>query len=262
MSEKPTAHGADFISGRNPVLEMLQTDPSRLTKVFIVDGMTASFRRQITALAKEHGVPVQTVPGVRLERTVPGVNHQGIVAQVSSVGYSDVHEILTRCGPMREDVIRDKPIVLLLDQIQDPYNFGAIIRSAAAAGAGGVIVPERNAAPLSSGAIKASAGAAMNIPVGRTPNLLGVLDELKERGYWIVGADGTADTSIWDMDWDRPLGIVIGNEDKGLRSPIAKACDFKVKIPMPGPVESLNASVAAGLILFVAAHARDAKRAE
>jgi len=252
---KPTI--SEFVSGRNPVIDMLKSDPSRVTKIFMAKGLSQSFSGKVRALAREHGIPIQNVPVVRLEKTVPGVNHQGVILQLSSVGYTDIHEMLTRCGPMRDDLIRDKPIIVLLDRIQDPYNFGAIIRSATASGASGVIVPERYSAPLSAAAIKASAGAAMRIPIGRTANLLSVIDEMKERGYWIVGADGTAESSIWEMDWDRPLGIIIGNEEKGIRPTILNACDYKIRIPLAGPVESLNASVAAGLFLFAAARNRD-----
>ncbi len=248
---------SEFVSGRKPVVDMLQSDPSRVAKIFIAKGISQSFSGKVRALAREHGIPVQNVPVVRLEKTVPGVNHQGVVLQLSSVGYTDVHDILTLSGAMRDDVIKEKPVIVLLDRIQDPYNFGAIIRTATASGARGVIVPERYAAPLSAAAIKASAGAAMRIPIGRTPNLLQVIEEMKERGYWIVGADGTADTTIWEMDWDRPLGIVIGNEEKGLRPLISRACDYRIRIPLSGPVESLNASVAAGLILFAALRSRD-----
>ena len=257
MPDESTQKISEFVSGRNPVVDVLRSTPSRVTKIFMAKGVMQSFQRKIRALARDHGIPVQIVPVVRLEKTVPGVNHQGVILQMSSVGYTDVHEILTRSGPMRDDVIRDKPVIVLLDRIQDPYNFGAIIRSATASGARGVIVPDRNAAPLSAAAIKASAGAAMRIPIGRTSDLLQVIIEMKERGYWIVGADGTAESSIWDMDWDRPLGIVIGNEEKGLRSSISNACDYRIRIPLNGPVESLNASVAAGLFLFSAARTRN-----
>lgn len=259
MPDRSTAQISEFAAGRNPVFDILKADPTRVAKIFMLKGVSVSFGKKIRDLARESGIPVQIVPGARLERSVPGVNHQGIIAQLSSVRYTDVHELLTRCGPMRDDVLARKPVIVLLDRIQDPYNFGAIIRSATASGASGVIVPDRNAAPLSAAVIKSSAGAAMRIPIARTSNMRQVIDEMKERGYWIAGASGQAEMSIWDMDWDRPLGIVIGNEEKGLRPSISAACDFVVRIPLTGHVESLNASVAAGLFLFAAARARVAE---
>ena len=179
-----------------------------------------------------------------------------MVAVITSVAYTDVHDLLTRAAPVPDEVRSRKPVIVLLDQIQDPHNFGAIIRSAVAAGAAGIIIPDRHAAPLNAGAVKTSAGSATRIPIARVPNLGRVIDEMKERGYWIVGADGNGETTVWEMDWDRPLGIVIGSEQKGMRSSIAEACDFRVSIPLRGKVASLNASVAAGIILFAAVRGR------
>jgi 23S rRNA (guanosine2251-2'-O)-methyltransferase len=256
MSKNHTSEEPDFVAGRNPVIDLLKADPDRVAKVYLVKGTGGTLTSKLKNLARPHSISVQTVPLARIERSVPGVNHQGVVAILSGTRYTDVHELLTACGPMREDVQRDKPVVLLLDRIQDPYNFGAIIRSAVASGAGGIIIPDREAAPLNAAAMKSSAGAATRIPVARTSNMLQILEEMKERGYWVVGADGSSKDSVWDMDFDRPLAIVIGNEEKGMRASVAKACDFTVKIPMNGPVESLNASVAAGIILFAAAKGR------
>jgi len=256
MTQNSNPPDSEFVAGRNPVIDLLKADPERVAKVFLVKGTGGTLTSKLKKLARPHSIPVQIVPLVRLERTVPGVNHQGVVAILSSARYTDVHDLLRACGPMREDVLRDKPVVVLLDRIQDPFNFGAIIRSAVASGARGVIIPDRESAPLNAAAMKSSAGAATRIPVARTGNMLQIIEELKERGYWIVGSDGSAEKSVWEMDFDRPLAIVIGNEEKGMRASIANACDFKVKIPMSGPVESLNASVAAGIILFAAAKDR------
>ena len=256
MSKTHIPEESEFVAGRNPVIDILKADPERVAKVFLVKGTGGNLTSKLKTLARPSSIPVQTVPLARLERMVPGVNHQGVVAIMSSARYTDVHELLTACGAMRDDVQRDKPIVVLLDRIQDPFNFGAIIRSAVAAGARGVIIPDREAAPLNASAIKASAGAAIQIPVARTANMLQLIDEMKERGYWVVGSDGAAKETVWEKDFDRPLAIVIGNEEKGMRSAVAKACDFTVKIPMNGPIESLNASVAAGIILFAAAKNR------
>jgi 23S rRNA (guanosine2251-2'-O)-methyltransferase len=245
-----------LIVGRNPVREALERGDGRIEKVMIRQGLTGHGIRQIRRLAKAEGVPVQQVPSARLSRLAPGVAHQGVAAVTIPVAYRDVEDMLHEIAADTDVVREKKPIVLLLDRIEDPHNFGAILRSAVAAGVEGVIVPRHRMAPLNAAAIKASAGVALRVPIARTGNLAGVIEQLKERGYWIAGASGTGETSVWEMDWDRPLALVIGNEERGLRPQIARACDYRVAIPMRGPAESLNASVAAGILLFAAARTR------
>ncbi len=244
------------IVGRNPVREALARDDGRVEKVLLQQGLTGRPAGEIRRLAREAGVPVQQVPSARLSRMAPGVAHQGVAALIVPVAYREVEEVLNEIAADTEVVRAKKPMVLLLDRIEDPHNFGAILRSALAAGVEGVIVPRRRMAPLNAAAVKASAGAALKIPIARAGNLADVIEQLKERGYWVAGAAGEGDTSVWEMDWDRPLAIVIGSEDRGIRPQIAKACDYLVAIPMRGPVESLNASVAAGILLFAAARSR------
>lgn len=243
------------IAGRNPVREALERSES-IERVYLSTGVTGRAAAGVRAQCRAAGVPLQTVPPVRLERLVPGVNHQGVVAVVSAVGYADFDDMLMEIAPDHEAVTRARPVVLLLDGIQDPHNLGAILRSAVAAGASGVVIPERGAAPLNETALKTSAGTARRIPVARVGNLREAIFQLKERGYWIAGADGTGETSMWEMDWDRPIGLVIGSEDRGMRHGVAEECDYRVRIPMAGPAESLNASVAAGILLFLAARVR------
>lgn len=247
---------AGFLAGRNAVREALERESSRIVKVMLSANVSEIYGREIRLLARSMRVPVQTVPARRLEKDVPRVNHQGVVAVLAAVAYTDVADLLTNVAPTVEDVQSLKPVIVILDGIQDPYNLGAIIRSAVAAGAAGIILPERNTAPMSAAVMKTSAGTALRIPVARAPSLIQVIEEMQERGYWIVGATGSAETTIWEMDWDRPLGIVIGSEEKGMRSTVEKACDFHVSIPMRGDVESLNASVAAGILLFAAAQVK------
>jgi len=253
---KSTDESGEYLGGRNAVKEALRGDASRCIKVMLSKTAIASFQREIRGLAKENDVPVQMVPPQRLNKQLPNVNHQGVILVVSPVGYLSVHELLSGIAPQLDDVRASNPIVLLLDHIQDPYNFGAILRSAVATGVAGVIIPEREAAPVNATVLKASAGAATKIPIARTSNISRVMEEMKERGYWIVGAAGDGETSIWDMDWDRPLGIVIGSEGKGMRRGVSKMCDFTVSIPISGNVDSLNASVAAGIILVTASRTK------
>lgn len=207
-------------------------------------------------LAHELGIPTQFVPMGKLNELVPGVNHQGVLLALSTIEYADLDEMLSAIAPTLDEVIAKKPIVVVLDHIQDPYNLGAIIRSCVAAGAEGVIIPDRGAAPVTAATIKTSAGTATQIPIARVVNLAQVIDQLKERGYWIVGAEGSGNTSMLNMDWDRPLGIVIGSEEKGMGRLVREMCDYLVHIPMRGKAESLNASVAAGILLFQASLGR------
>lgn len=244
--------GASIIVGRHPVREALERDVTRVEKVLVQRGVGGRDVSAIRQMAARAGLHVQNVPQRKLNQIARGVNHQGIVALITPIAYADVHDMLQRIAHSREQVTSRKPRVLVLDGITDPFNFGAILRSAVASGAGGVIVPERNMAPLNTAALKASAGMAGRIPVARVTNVADVLYQLKERGYWIAGATAEGDTSVWDMDWNRPIALVIGSEAGGIRRRVLEACDFRVFIPMRGDAESLNASVAAGILLFAA----------
>ena len=241
-----------IIFGRIPVRETLERDPARLEKVMLQKGAGGRDIAEIRRIASEAGIQVQYVPAVRLTQLAGGGNHQGVAAVSAPLPYADLTEMLGDIAATRDDVISKRPRVLILDGIQDPYNFGAILRSAVASGTSGVIVPERNMAPLNAAAIKASAGTAGRISIARVTNVADTIYELKERGYWIAGADSEGETSVWEMDWDRPLGLVIGSEGEGIRRRVLEACDYRIRIPMHGPAESLNASVAAGIILFAA----------
>lgn len=251
MSEEQSS----LLAGRNPVREALERG-EEIEKVMIQQGTGGSQIAEIRRLATAAGVQVQYVPEVRLNRMAGGLNHQGVLAFAALVPYLELDDMLSAIAPSTDDVRREKPILLLLDQLQDPYNFGAILRSAVAAGAGGVIVPRHGMAPLNAGAVKASAGTATRIPIARVTNLADAIHQLKERGYWIAGAAGDGESTVWEMDWDRPIAIVIGSEGSGLRSRVMQVCDYRVSIPMRGPAESLNASVAAGILLFAAARTR------
>ena len=238
--------------GRRPVREALERTPGRVEKVLLQrpgGGELAELRR----MAARAGVQVQFVPSGRLRQLARGVAHQGAAAIMAPVTYVSLDDLLMSVAPVREDVEARKPRLLVLDGMQDPFNFGAVLRSAVASGVAGVVAPRTGMAPLNAAAMKASAGAAGRIPIARTDSLAQAMHQLKERGYWVAGADARGEVSVWDMDWDRPMALVIGNEAKGIRPAILEACDYRVRIPMPGPMESLNASVAAGILLFAAA---------
>ncbi|MEM1115714.1 MAG: 23S rRNA (guanosine(2251)-2'-O)-methyltransferase RlmB [Bacteroidota bacterium] len=251
----------DVLAGRNPVREALARGDGRVEKVLLQKGAHGSAIDAIRRDARAAGVPVQVVPQPKVDRLAPHATHQGVVAIVAPVAYRDLDALLAEVAPTLDDVRARKPVLAVLDGIEDPHNFGAILRSALAAGADGVVVPDRGMAPLSAVALKASAGAALQIPIARTGNLPEAIHGLKERGYWAVGLDGGDGpgerTTVWEYDWDRPVALVVGSEGSGLRPGVAAACDVLASIPMRGPAESLNASVAAGVALFAAVRHRD-----
>ena len=250
--------------GRNPVREALEAGDNRVEKVVLQLGAHGSGIDAIRRLAKSAGVPVQSVPAQRVEALAPRTGHQGVVAIVAPVAYLDVDEMLAAVAPDLDTVRRLKPVLVAIDEVEDPHNYGAILRSAVAAGVAGVVVPDRRMAPLSAVAVKASAGHALRIPIARVSSLASALEAVKERGYWVVGLDGGAPergdperTTVWDYDWDRPVVLVVGNEGRGLRAGVRAACDVLAEIPIRGEAESLNASVAAGVALFAAVRGRE-----
>lgn len=259
----------DVLAGRNPVREALEAGDGRIEKVYLQRGVHGSAIDAIRRAAKAAGVPVSVAPQQRIDRLAPQATHQGVAASIAPVAYADLDSMLAGLAASPDEVKALKPVVVVLDEISDPYNFGAILRSCVAAGVGGVVVPERGQAPLSAVAVKASAGTALRIPVARTANLPEALHAMKERGYWVVGLAGDEPgagkgpelSTIWTYDWDRPVVVVVGNEGRGLRPGVRAACDVLADIPMRGDAESLNASVAAGIALFVATKDRPAPQA-
>ncbi len=252
----------DVLAGRHPVREALERADGRVEKVYFQRGVHGSAIDGIRRAARAAGVPVQMVPRPKIDGLAPQAEHQGVVAVVAPVAYRDLDAMLSEVAPDLDTVRETKPVLMVLDEVEDPRNFGAILRSAVAAGAAGAVVPERRMAPLSAVAVKASAGTALALPIARVSSLGDALHQLKERGYWVVGladdaAEGVETATVWDYDWDRPVAIVIGNEGAGLRPSVRGACDVLVSIPMRGPAESLNASVAAGIALFAAVRGRD-----
>lgn len=242
--------------GRQPVLEALEREDVGMEKIMLKQDASGERIGRIRSLAEDRGVPVQYVPGARLRHEAEGAAHQGVVAITAAIQYREVDAMLEDIAPTWSDVQAKKPLLLVIDRVTDPRNYGAILRSAVAAGTDGVIVPSREMAPLNAAAIKASAGTAPRIPIARTGTLSRVLTQLKERGYWVCGAEGTAETTLWEVDWDRAIAVVLGSEGEGLAPDVEEACDDLARIPMRGPVESLNVSVAAGLLLFAAARSR------
>ena len=232
-----------IIGGVNPVLEALRAQSRKFERIYLARARNPAAVKEILDLARVRGVAVQRVDRVRLDRLYGGRHHQGVVARVGEYAYFELDEVLAR--------IPDGPaLVVVLDHVVDPMNLGSLVRSATAAGAGGMILPRERAAPMSPAAIKASAGAAERLPVARVVNLARALDDLKDAGFWILGTDAGAEESLYDRPLERRLGLVIGSEEKGLRRLVREKCDRLASVPLPGPVESLSAGIAGAVVMF------------
>ncbi|MBN8194297.1 23S rRNA (guanosine(2251)-2'-O)-methyltransferase RlmB [Bacillus sp. NTK074B] len=233
----------DFIGGRNPVMEALKSGRD-INKIWIAEGSQKGSIQQIVGLAKESNVMVQYVPKKKIEQMV-AENHQGVVASVAAYQYAEIDDLFQRAEQKGED-----PFILILDELEDPHNLGSIMRTADAAGAHGIIIPKRRAVGLTSTVAKASTGAIEHIPVARVTNLSRAVDELKERGVWVAGTDAKGKQDFRQLDGTLPIGLIIGSEGKGMSRILRDKCDFLVQLPMIGHVTSLNASVAASILMY------------
>lgn len=233
-----------YIYGRNPIQEALLEKPRQIEKIFVRNSLRDSRVSAIFDLASQNRIPVSHVPGSRLYELVGKVNDQGIVALLSAVQYQEFNEWIDSVD------VQQYPGVLLLDEIEDPHNVGAILRTAAAAGIDAVLVPKHRQAPINATVYKTSAGTAGKIPIVRTGNLNQAIMQLKDKGFWIAGLDMDADQELWELEVDRPLAFIIGNEGSGIRQKTLEHCDYRISIPMLNGVESLNASVSAALISY------------
>jgi 23S rRNA (guanosine2251-2'-O)-methyltransferase len=234
---------SDYIIGKNPVIEALKSERD-INKIWIAEGSNRGQMNLITSLAKEGNVLVQFVPKKKIDQMVEG-NHQGVVAQVAAYEYAEVDDILAAAEKRNE-----APFIILLDELEDPHNLGSILRTADAVGAHGVIIPKRRAVGLTATVAKASTGAIEYIPVARVTNLARTIDELKDRGVWIVGTDAKGKEDYRNVDGKMSIGLVIGSEGRGMGRLVKEKCDFLLHLPMQGKVTSLNASVAASLLMF------------
>ncbi|MFF2890675.1 23S rRNA (guanosine(2251)-2'-O)-methyltransferase RlmB [Paenibacillus sp. NPDC057967] len=234
----------ELIAGKHPVLEALRSG-REINKIWIAEGSQKSVTQSITAEAKKQGIVVQFVDKRKLDSMAQGVAHQGVIAQAAAFAYVEVEELLEIAKSKDET-----PFLLLLDEIEDPHNLGSILRTAECTGVHGVIIPKRRAAGLTATVLKTSAGAAEHVPVARVTNLAQTIEKLKEAGVWIAGTDVSAKQDVYKTKFDMPLAIVIGNESKGMGRLIKEKCDFLVKLPMLGQLNSLNASVAAGVLMY------------
>ncbi len=234
---------SEQIEGRNAVLEAFRSGKS-VDKLFVLDGCQDGPVRSITREARKKDTIINYVPKERLDQMSETGSHQGVIAQVAAYEYAEVSDILDRAKEKGED-----PFIILLDGIEDPHNLGAIIRTANLAGAHGVIIPKRRAVGLTATVAKTSAGALNYTPVAKVTNLAKTMEELKEQGLWFVCADMGGE-SMYRQNLTGPIGLVIGNEGEGVSRLVKEKCDFITSIPMKGDIDSLNASVAAGVLTY------------
>ena len=240
------------IEGRNAVIEAYRAGKP-IDKLFILDGCQDGPVRTIAREARKTDTIINYVSKERLDQLSETHAHQGVIAQVAAYDYSTVDEILARAEEKGE-----APFLIILDNVEDPHNLGAIIRTANLAGAHGVIIPKRRAVGLTSTVAKTSAGAINYTPVAKVTNIVRTIEELKEKGIWFVCADMGGET-MYDLDLTGPMGLVIGNEGEGVSRLVREACDFTASIPMKGDIDSLNASVAAGVLAYEILRQRLAK---
>ena len=239
----------DIIAGRNPVMEAIRSGRS-IESILVAKGERSGSVVAIIAKAKQKNIPVKDVDSKKLDFLAKGVNHQGIVAQCAVKEYSALEDIFALAEERGES-----PFIIVLDKIEDPHNLGAIIRTAECAGAHGVIIPERRSAGLSYTVEKTSAGALEYMPVVRVKNISAVLQKLKDKGIWVYGADMDGE-HYKKINFDGAVALVIGNEGKGISPLVSKDCDVIVSLPMKGKINSLNASVAAGILMYEIADKR------
>ena len=237
---------SDKIEGRNPVTEALRSGRN-IDKIYVKSGDQHGSIIPILSMAKEKGIPVSRVDGKKLDEMSETGAHQGVIALCPAAQYATVDDILARAEEKGEP-----PFIVILDRIADPRNLGSVIRTANCAGAHGVIIPKHDSVGLTAVCAKASAGAIEYTPVARVANLAKTIDELKKKNIWVTGADASGEKDIYESDLKGAIAIVIGSEGEGISRLVLEKCDFKVKIPMKGDVNSLNASVAAALFIYEA----------
>lgn len=235
----------DMVAGRNAVMEALKGSRS-VNKLIIANGSTEGSIKEIIAVAKEKGVNIQYWDRSKLDSIARGIRHQGVLAQVAPVQYAELEDILQVAKDRNEP-----PFIVLLDELEDPHNLGAILRTADAAGVHGVLIPKHRSCPLSATVAKTSAGAVEHVPVARVGNLVQTIKKLKQEGLWVAAADMDG-KDYYDTDLTGPLLLIIGSEGQGVGRLVKEQCDFVVRIPMVGKINSLNASVAGSILMYEA----------
>lgn len=241
-----------YVFGVNPVLEALRAHPDRIDHLYLAEGQPErGAAAQILLRAREAGVRVQRLSRDRLAAISEGGVHQGVAAELRAFEYLELPDLIEQAQASGRP-----PLLVALDGVQDPHNLGAIIRSAYALGAHGVVIPKDRSVQVTGVVSKASAGAIEHCPISRVTNLSRALEELKQAGLWIAAADPEGDHALYDAQLDGPLAVVVGAEGSGVRRNVLEHCDFRVRIPLSGEVASLNASVSAAILLYEVARQR------
>ncbi len=236
---------SEYIVGRNPVIEYLQHRARYVEKIWVAEGNSHSRVRHIIAKAQRAGVPIERCARRELDKIESSVPHQGIIARVKLTRYSDLSSILAKIQNNETDAL-----LVMLDEVQDPRNLGAILRTADAANADAVLIPKNRAVGITPAVHKASVGASEHVPIARVTNVAQTIDFLKKAGIWVVGSAGDASCSYTNADFRVPLCLVLGSEGGGIRRLVKQKCDYLVHLPMLGQIDSLNVSVAAGILLY------------
>jgi len=242
----------NIIIGRKPVLEALNSN-EEIEQVYILFGQQGNIINAIRVAAKKRGIKCNLIPLERFKTYSPSQNSQGVIALKQDFKFSSLDKILSDAKKT------SLPLILVLDEIQDPHNVGAILRSAECSGVNGIILTKHNSATITSTVTKTSAGATEHIKICQVNNLSQTIDELKEKGFWIVGSSLENAKNYTEVDYKIPIALIVGNEEKGIRKLTASKCDFLVKIPMGGIIQSLNVSVATGILLFEILRQRNLK---
>ena len=242
---------SNIICGRNPVLEALRSG-REIDRLLVAHGTGGGSVTAIIAKCRAKGILIKEISPQKLDYYCGGANHQGVAVMFASQEYATVEDMFALAETRGE-----KPFLIICDEIEDPHNLGAIIRTAEATGVHGVIIPERRSASLNATVAKAACGALEYVPVARVTNIANTIDALKERGVWVFGADMDGD-DYTRTDFDTPCALVIGNEGKGIGALTAKKCDAVISLPMHGKINSLNASVAAGILMYEVVRSRNA----
>ena len=244
---------SNIICGRNPVLEALRSG-REIDRLLVAHGTGGGSVTAIIAKCRAKGILIKEISPQKLDYYCGGANHQGVAVMFASQEYATVDDMFALSETRGE-----KPFLIICDEIEDPHNLGAIIRTAEATGVHGVIIPERRSASLNATVAKAACGALEYVPVARVMNIANTIDALKQRGVWVFGADMDGD-DYTKTDFDTPCALVIGNEGKGIGALTAKKCDAIISLPMHGKINSLNASVAAGILMYEVVRSRNADK--
>lgn len=245
--------GNEQVEGRHPVMEALRSG-REINKILVAEGAQGSIT-ELLGKARSKNIIIQTVPRTKLDQISEGRNHQGIIAYIAAKEYVELDVIVQAANNS------PRPgLIVVLDEIEDPHNLGSILRTAEGVGAHGVVIPKRRAVPLTATVAKASAGAIEHVPVARVANISQTIEQLKKDGYWVVGTDVDGENMYHQVEMTGPTVLVIGNEGKGLGEVVKKRCDYLVRLPMIGKVQSLNAGVATGILLYEVLRQRGEKK--